>query len=203
MSLHKLHARSLRFLTSCRTAALSRISGFSTVGQYNILVSVTFKLTNRPGIAISLSVGGAITTHFHDIGPVYIVALILQSANLLYISLLIPETLQKGQRDDDPSPDESIAPRGNILVRPLRSCYNGIASAFIPLKTIRPTRDPRTGKFNARLLYCGVHVFIVGLGDGYVTPALIVYLTTKYDYTPQEVCILLPTLLRTASDIVC
>lgn len=156
-----------------------------------------------PGIAISLSVGGAITTHFHDIGPVYIVVLIVQSANFLYISLLIPETLQKGQRDDGPSPDETIASRGNILVRPFSSCCNGIASAFIPLKTIRPTRNPLTGKLNARLLYCGVHVFIVGLGDGYVTPALIVYLTTKYNYTPQEVCILPPTLLRAASDVVC
>lgn len=173
----------------CRTAALSRLSGFSTIGQYIPLVEGTCKLTNIPGTAIALSAGGAITTHFQGIGPVYIIALILQCVNFLYISALIPETLQKGQREDNPSPDESVVSKDNVLVRTLRSCRDGITSAFLPLRAIRPIRNPLTGKPNARLLYCSINVFIVGLGDGYATSALIVYLTTQYNYTPQEVCI--------------
>lgn len=142
------------------------------------------------GTAISMTVGGAITTHFNDIAPVYIVAFTLQCTTFLYVCFLIPETLHWAQGAEDTHlQDDDIPPTGNFMVRALLQCRHAVVAAAVPLKALRPTRNHVTAKLNLRLLYCAVNVFIVGIGEGYILPAFMVWLTTQYDYTPQEVCI--------------
>ncbi|KAH9841439.1 MFS general substrate transporter [Rhodofomes roseus] len=164
-----------------RTAALSRISGFATLGG-----------------ALSFMVGGAITTHFNDAAPVYYVALTLQCANFLYVGALIPETHQKVHAEEATHPvAEDDAPSKNVAIAALQYCRSITVAAVLPLKTLSPTRDHITGKLNLRLLWCAIHAFISGLGDGYVMPALMVYLTTKYDYSPTETGYVMTTLTLT------
>ncbi|KAH9936158.1 major facilitator superfamily domain-containing protein [Fomitopsis serialis] len=164
-----------------RTPALSKISGWATLGG-----------------ALSFSIGGAITTRYNATAPVYYVALGLQCVNFIYVITLIPETHQKAQGVEVSHPrSDDGAQTENIVVAALRCCRSVVVAALLPLKTLRPTRDHSTGRLNLRLLYCAIHIFIAGLGEGHVLPALMVYLTTKYDYSPKETGYVLTTLTLT------
>lgn len=61
------------------------------------------------------------------------------------------------------------------------------AVALEPLELLKPTFNPMTGKTNWRLVYCTVHTFIVTLADAYALPAMLIFFTTQYSYTPAQV----------------
>ncbi|KAF9261434.1 MFS general substrate transporter [Marasmius fiardii PR-910] len=155
-----------------RTAALSAMNGWATLGD-----------------AVSFSVGGNITTHTHRALPVYYVAASIHALNLLYIIFLVPESFAKEKRDDLERERIEEASRRKAIVSqlPVRKRLLYRLSEYLgPLKLLKPSIDKRTGRRNWRLFICAVHVFLVMLGAGYATMAMMTLLTSIYNYKPAD-----------------
>ncbi|KAF7361353.1 MFS general substrate transporter [Mycena sanguinolenta] len=120
------------------------------------------------GSVISFSIGGTITTRGGN-----------GSSTCGSFS---PESFPKAKRDalraERQREQASRDGRWGILSR--------IAAVLAPLKLLKPAPDPQTGRQNWRLLICGVHMFLVGLGGGYAVASLVTIITSLYQYKPEE-----------------
>ncbi|KAJ3509497.1 hypothetical protein NLJ89_g5196 [Agrocybe chaxingu] len=138
-----------------RTAALSRIAGWSSLGG-----------------ALSLSLGGTITTQTGSMIAVYVVGVSFLVVICLYIIFVLPESFPTSKREE--------------LQRQRVDGGHGIKVVFEPLKRLVPTYDADVGRYNNRLLYCAIHIFLVSLADSYAVVGMILYFTTQYKYTPAQ-----------------
>ncbi|KAF8907010.1 major facilitator superfamily domain-containing protein [Gymnopilus junonius] len=158
-----------------RTAALSKIAGWAALGG-----------------ALSFSLGGTITTQSHSTLTVYFVSSIILILSCIYIALILPESFPAFKRAELRRQREEEAPR--IAQSWLEKVKSSMAMITEPLQLLKPAYDPATGRFNWRLLYCAIHVFIVTLADGYAVLAMILYFTAHYKYSPAQTGYVLTTL---------
>ena len=113
----------------------------------------------------------------------------------IYIALVLPESFPTSKRDELRSRREEetlTAPRS--WVKKMQSSF---AIIFEPLRQLKPTYNPSTGKQNWRLVYCAIHISIVSVADSYAVLALILFFTTQYHHTPAEVSHYLFLMTRT------
>lgn len=68
-----------------------------------------------------------------------------------------------------------------------RQFLHTLAIPLEPLKQLKPTLHVDTGKRNWRLVFCAIHIFLANMGDSYAVVSMILFLTTRYNYTPAEV----------------
>ncbi|KAJ7653209.1 MFS general substrate transporter [Mycena polygramma] len=159
--------------TEERTAVLSSLWGWSTLGS-----------------AISFTIGGTITTRSDRDLPVYYTAAAIWVALFAYIYFLVPESFPKYKRDELRRALASATQDGS----PKNWLRRKVQPILEPLAQIKPIRSPETSTPDWRLVFCAIHIFLVDLGGGYGTTALIVYLTAVQRYTPQETGYALTTL---------
>ena len=62
-----------------------------------------------------------------------------------------------------------------------------ISATLHPLAFLWPPVDPVTEKRNLRVLWCAIHNFLASLGTGYISTAMLVFLTAKAHFKPDEV----------------
>ncbi|KAF8813233.1 MFS general substrate transporter [Phlegmacium glaucopus] len=158
-----------------RTAALSKVAGWAALGA-----------------ALSFSLGGSITTQSHSTLTVYLVSLAVVALACVYIVLVLPESFPISKRDELRCRREEetlTAPRSWA-----KEMQSSLAVILEPLWQLKPTYNPSTGELNWRLVYCAIHVFIVTVADGYAVLAMILFFTTRYQYTPAETGYVLTTL---------
>ncbi|KAJ6602800.1 MFS general substrate transporter [Mycena vulgaris] len=163
-----------------RTAALSALWGWASLGG-----------------ALSFTIGGTITTRADNARPVYFVAGVIWTSALIYIWTFLPESFPKARREELRRQREDQA-RAAALANPGNKKPSAFAAKMTiilePLQQLKPRRDPVTGKSNWRLIYCAIHIFFAEIGGTYIVSALIVYLTTQFNYTPQDTGYVLTTL---------
>ena len=171
-----------------RTAALSKVAGWSTLGGLLVFsylfLAVFVDINNFPGGAISFSLGGSITTQFNSTVTVYLVSTLALTLLCIYISIMLPESFPIAKRV------ELLRQR---ITRPesqswIENMTSSLAVVFEPLKLLKPTYDPSKGRWNKRLVFCAIHIFIVTVADGYAVISMILYFTTYHKYTPAKVC---------------
>ena len=136
------------------------------------------------GAALSFSFGGWITTQSHSTLPVYLVSSGIIALACIYITLVLPESFPISKRDELRTlREEDIAPRSWG-----KKMQSSMAIITEPLRLLKPTYSPSTGKRNWRLVYCAIHVFVVTVADAYAVLAMILFFTTQHQYTPAKVC---------------
>jgi hypothetical protein len=143
-------------------------------------------LISFSGSALSFSLGGSITTQSHSTITVYLVSLAVLALACIYIALVLPESFPISKRDQLRCRREEetlTVPRSWA-----KEMQSSLAIILEPLRQLKPTYNPSTGKLNWRLVYCAIHVFIVTIADGYAALAMILFFTTRYQYTPAEAC---------------
>lgn len=116
---------------------------------------------------------------------VYLVSLAILVSSCLYIIVVLPESFpasKRGELHTQREEEASLVPQSW-----LQKAQSHLAIIIEPLQFLKPTYDPITGKYNRRLLYCAIHIFIVTLADGYAVLSMILYFTTRYKYTPAQV----------------
>ncbi|KAJ6569453.1 major facilitator superfamily domain-containing protein [Mycena capillaripes] len=149
------------------TTAHARTSSLSIVLGWGYFAGV-------PGFAL----GGAVTTHTGSNTAVYWLVIALALILLGYIAFVLPESFDKPKRVRLQEQWESeSAGRG-------RAGY--LESFFRPLALLKPHRNPTTGAWNLRLLWCGIHAFTSGIASGYIWTAILVYLALHLGYKPDE-----------------
>ncbi|KAF8810289.1 MFS general substrate transporter [Phlegmacium glaucopus] len=157
-----------------RTAALSKVGGWSTLGG-----------------AIALSLGGIITTQSDSVIIVFLVSTIALALLCIYISIFLPESFPIEKRVElRRKRNELLLPGSQTWTKNLTS---SLAVVFEPLKQLKPSYDPSKGRRNWRLVFCAIHVFIVTVADGYAALAMVLYFTTHYKYTTAKVGYILTT----------
>lgn len=147
------------------------------------------------GASLSFLLGGSITTQSHSTLTVYLVSLMIIALTCIYIALVLPESFPISKRDElrCRREEETLnAPRSWA-----RRMQLSLAIIFEPLRQLKPTYNPSTGKQNWRLVYCAVHAFIVAVADSYAVLAMILFFTTQYQYSPAEVSYFLFWMSRT------
>ncbi|KAJ7104122.1 MFS general substrate transporter [Mycena belliarum] len=163
-----------------RTAALSVLWGWASLGS-----------------ALSFTLGGTITTRADNVQPVYFVAAAIWSSVLIYSWAFLPESFPKARREELRREREDQA-RTAVLAHPEDAkpwaVQHKLAVFFEPLQQLKPRHDPVTGRSNWRLVYCAVHIFFAEIGGAYAVSALVIHLTSHYDYTPQDTGYALTTL---------
>ncbi|KDR78059.1 hypothetical protein GALMADRAFT_245037 [Galerina marginata CBS 339.88] len=149
-----------------RSIALSRIAGWSYLGS-----------------ALALLLGGSITVHTQATIAVYITSLTILGSLLLYTMVAVPESFPASKREQLRRERAATAPSSQPLIQRLKS-----STAFVsePLQLFKPHYNPLTGRRNWRLVYCAIHIFIVGVADGYAVLAMVLYFITYYKYTPAQ-----------------
>lgn len=80
--------------------------------------------------------------------------------------------------------EEGDATRG--VRRGIRKSFEAIAAVFDPILRLKPTRH-ENGRLNIRLVTLGAGYFFGTLGTGYITPALISFMTIALQQNPEQV----------------
>ncbi|KAF4622114.1 hypothetical protein D9613_009307 [Agrocybe pediades] len=159
-----------------RTAALSKIAGWTALGS-----------------AVSFSLGGTLTAKTKDTTAVYLLAATILLLACLYVIYLVPESFPADKREELRREREAQNPTAGE--RTLRQKINSYFSVVLePLKQLKPSYNPITGKRNMRLVYCAIHIFIVAVADGYAVLSMILYFTTQHHYTPAQTGYVLTTI---------
>jgi hypothetical protein len=140
------------------------------------------------GQAVSFAIGGLITTKTNDPLIVYYICIAVLGMTSIYVSALLPESFAKEKRDELrrqrlAQQNMEAGAHHNYLNR----LTSMLALAFEPLKQLIPTRKP-DGKLNWRVAFCAIHIIIAMLADTYAPVALLLLYTTKYGYSPSQVC---------------
>nr|A0A286LF00.1 RecName: Full=Major facilitator-type transporter psiT1; AltName: Full=Psilocybin biosynthesis cluster transporter 1 [Psilocybe cyanescens]P0DPB1.1 RecName: Full=Major facilitator-type transporter psiT1; AltName: Full=Psilocybin biosynthesis cluster transporter 1 [Psilocybe cubensis]ASU62244.1 putative transporter [Psilocybe cubensis]ASU62248.1 putative transporter [Psilocybe cyanescens] len=150
-----------------RTAALSSITGWLVLGG-----------------ALAYSIGGSITTFLHSNSAVYIVSFSVTGIVLTFTAFVLPESFPAEKRDLLRL-ERLAETRGHS--QSWTQKIKAVATvALEPMELLKPTFNPITGKANWRLVYCALHSFIVTLADAYALPAMLIFFTTQYSYTPAQ-----------------
>jgi hypothetical protein len=120
---------------------------------------------------------------------VYLVSLAILILSCLYIVIVLPESFPASKRGElRLQREEDMPPISQSWLQRVQSL---LVIMVEPLQQLKPKYDPSTGRYNRRLLYCAIHIFIVTLADGYAVLSMILYFTTHYKYTPAQVSLIL------------
>ncbi|KAJ6486948.1 major facilitator superfamily domain-containing protein [Mycena sanguinolenta] len=137
-----------------RTSRLSFVMGWAHVSSI-------------PGFVI----GGALTTYLQSNTAVCWAVIAIALALLAYITFILPESFGRTSRERLQA--EWLDERVDIGPGYMASALN---TFFRPLLLLKPHRNPVTGGWNLRLLWCGIHALFSGLASGYIWTAMVVYL---------------------------
>ncbi|KAF7357606.1 MFS general substrate transporter [Mycena sanguinolenta] len=130
-----------------------------------------------PGFAF----GGALTAYLRSNTAVYWVVISISLILLAYIRFILPESFDSTRRAKlQEEWQREQAQLGSSYIR------SSLDSFFRPLLLLKPHRNPITGVWKLRLLYCGIHAFFSGLASGYLWTAVIVYLALHLQYGPDD-----------------
>ena len=103
---------------------------------------------------------------------------------------LVPESFTVAQREELRKEREELNPSsGERSLKQKIESY--LSVVFEPLRQLKPTYNPNTGRKNMRLVYCAIHIFIVTAADGYAVLSMILYFTTQHYYTPDKVFVVI------------
>ncbi|PPQ83222.1 Psilocybin Transporter (PsiT) [Psilocybe cyanescens] len=139
----------------------------------------------RVGGALAYSIGGFITTYSHSDSIVYVISFVVVGLVLTFTAFVLPESFSAERRELLRLKRLAETPTvSHTLVQKVKAIA---AVALEPLELLKPTYNPLTGKPNRRLVYCSVHTFIVTVADAYAAPAMLIFFTTQYSYTPAQV----------------
>ncbi|THU83908.1 MFS general substrate transporter [Dendrothele bispora CBS 962.96] len=155
-----------------RTSSLSRVTG----------------LTNLGG-AISFSIGGSLTSHTSNVLPVYFTAATIHGLSLIFVILVLPESLSQAKRDN-------LQQQQRTELHLHTSAISALHRALEPLKLLTSSTNHSTisGKPNRRLTYCAAHIFLAQIASGYAVVSMLVFLTTRFRYKPADTGYLLTAL---------
>ncbi|KAJ7237304.1 major facilitator superfamily domain-containing protein [Mycena haematopus] len=147
-----------------RTSRLSFVMGWAHVSSI-------------PGFAIA----GVLTTYLESDMAVCWAVIGIALVLLAYIIFVLPESFDSTSR-------EILQAEWHDERTELGPGY--ITSAldifFRPLLLLKPHRNPLTGAWNLRLLWCGIHALFSGLASGYIWTAMVVYLALHLqEFQPQ------------------
>lgn len=137
--------------------------------------------------------GGLITTHTSRAVPVYCVAGVLWATAWLYVALFLSESFPKHKREElrlrvaREAQEEESRRTDSESMKVWRRVLGDVFVLLAPLKQLKPTWNVHTGKRNWRLVFCGIHIFFAELGANYSGAALVIYTTTRFNYTPADV----------------
>lgn len=139
------------------------------------------------GGALAYTIGGYITTQIHNDTTVYLISLLMLAITVVFTAFLLPESFPAEKRDLLRL--ERLAQTSSVPDRPSFAQRLKASTAIIlePLELLRPTINPWTGKKNWRLVWCTAHIMVVTLADAYAFPAVMLFFSTKYKYTPAQV----------------
>ncbi|KAF7349295.1 MFS general substrate transporter [Mycena sanguinolenta] len=137
-----------------RTSRLSFVMGWAHVSSI-------------PGFAI----GGALTTYLQNNTAVCWAVIGIALVLLAYITFILPESFDRTSREKLQA--EWLDERVEIGTGYITSALN---TFFRPMLLLKPHRNPVTGGWNLRLLWCGIHALFSGLASGYIWTAMVVYL---------------------------
>ncbi|KAL0577098.1 hypothetical protein V5O48_004890 [Marasmius crinis-equi] len=155
-----------------RTVMLSLLNGWAVLGD-----------------AVSFTAGGNITTYTNEYLPVYYIAMSINVLVVLYLLFVLPESFTKEKRVElqrERVEEDSQRTASLSHLPPRKRVFHRMASYLGPFKILKPTWNEQKGRRNWRLLVCAVHVFVSSLGAGYVTLAMVVFLTSQYHYKPAD-----------------
>ncbi|KAJ7652097.1 major facilitator superfamily domain-containing protein [Mycena polygramma] len=131
-----------------------------------------------PGFAI----GGAVTACTGSNTAVYWIVIALALVLLAFIAFILPESFGTSKRlrlrEQWESERSGIGPAGRL--------ESTLGTFFRPLALLKPDRNPATGRWNLRLLWCGIHAFASGIASGYIWSAVVVYLALHLGYKPDD-----------------
>ncbi|KAK7040861.1 hypothetical protein VNI00_009457 [Paramarasmius palmivorus] len=172
-----------------RTAALSTLNGWAQLGEYIDLLCVIEMLNDFIGDGISFLAGGNITTLTNKILPVYYVSATIQGVALMYIAFILPESFPREKREalrrEREEEAARIAASRAHMSLPQRIAAT-IGSNLGPLKNLKPTYNEHTGRRNWRLIILSIHILLAMASAGHIGAALVIYLTSIYNYKPAD-----------------
>ncbi|KIJ54075.1 hypothetical protein M422DRAFT_25042 [Sphaerobolus stellatus SS14] len=150
-----------------RTAFLSILAGWGVLG-----------------ISPSFLLGGVLSSYFKDVSLVFYTSAVSMALAFVYVLFLIPESFPKSKRDliKRQREDERSRRRRN----PLMKLLSNLVTPFESLRLLKPIRNPSTGRKSYRLVWCGLHAFVAGVGEIYTTAIVLIYLITERKFSPAE-----------------
>ncbi|KAJ6558332.1 major facilitator superfamily domain-containing protein [Mycena capillaripes] len=122
------------------------------------------------------SLGGALTTYTDSNTAVYWTVIAIAVGLLTFITFVLPESFDTARRA---KLQEEWQNEGSDRDSPLQSLLRSLA-------LLKPHRNPITGAWNLRLLWCAVHGFTQGIASGYLWSAVLVYLRLHLGYRPDD-----------------
>ncbi|KAK1234376.1 hypothetical protein PQX77_002414 [Marasmius sp. AFHP31] len=156
-----------------RSIMLSTMNGLATIGD-----------------TISFTAGGNITTYTHEVLLVFYISVSLDALACFYVLFILPESFTKDKRDElqrerAEETSQHVAEMSHLPRR--KRIVKRLASYVGPFKILKPTLNERRGRRNWRLLISSAHIFTASLGSGYSGFAMVIFLTSKYNYKPADV----------------
>ncbi|KIJ25957.1 hypothetical protein M422DRAFT_273050 [Sphaerobolus stellatus SS14] len=148
-----------------RTASLSKLAGWGVVGA-----------------APSWAIGGYISAFFDDNRLVFYLSIILMALALLYIVSFVPESFPRSQRDLLQRQREEELAHQNQFQRLLSSLF----TPFKSLRLLKPMHNPATGRKGHRLVWCGIHALLTGIGELHALTIVIAWLTAEMDFQTSD-----------------
>ncbi|KAJ6513570.1 major facilitator superfamily domain-containing protein [Mycena vitilis] len=122
------------------------------------------------------SLGGALTAYTGSNTAVYWTVLAIAIGMLVFIVFVLPESFDAAKRA---KLQEEWKKEGSDRDSALRNFVRTLA-------LLRPHRNPNTGTWNLRLLWCAVHAFTHSLASGYFWSAVLIYLRLQLGYKPND-----------------
>ncbi|KAJ6611224.1 major facilitator superfamily domain-containing protein [Mycena sp. CBHHK59/15] len=131
----------------------------------------------------AFAIGGWLTTWTQDDAVVYWAVIGIALFLLAYIAFILPESFDHARREKLASEWKNERERSGRGTGYLNSA---LETFFQHLTLLKPHRDPVTGRWNLRLLWCGVHAFLSALASGYLINSILIYLALHMRYKPDE-----------------
>ncbi|KAF9068291.1 major facilitator superfamily domain-containing protein [Rhodocollybia butyracea] len=142
------------------------------------------------GGALAFAVGGALTLGTQSILPVFRAAAVFNLLAFLFALLFLPESFTIEKRAELRRRAESAESR-NLRKGFLKRLVLKSKAAVAPFNNLKPVYNERTGRHNWRTFVCALHLLLVETGANYAPTIMIIYLTAKYSYKPDEMGFLL------------
>ncbi|KIJ48459.1 hypothetical protein M422DRAFT_247796 [Sphaerobolus stellatus SS14] len=144
-----------------RTVSLSKLTGWGLLG-----------------ISPSFLLGRFLSPYFKDVSLVLSTSAGCMAIAFVYVLFLIPESFPKSKRDlIKRQREEELSLR---CQNPLMKLLSNLLIPFESLRLLKPIHNASTGRKSYRLVWCGLHAFIVGFGEVSADFIVIFYLFTKF-----------------------
>ncbi|KAJ6498099.1 major facilitator superfamily domain-containing protein [Mycena vitilis] len=131
-----------------------------------------------PGFAL----GGVVTARTGSNTAVYWIVIALALVLLAFIIFVLPESFgisKRARLQEQWESEQADLGRAGRL-------ESTLGTLFRPLVLLKPHRNAATGRWNLRLLWCGIHAFTSGVASGYIWSAVLIYLALHLGYKPDD-----------------